>query len=409
MPIPPPSRRPTRRNEEDATAERMTRRGLASLLGLATLFGRKRAQAAEASWVDPRTGHRIVRLSDTPDLYSLYFHQNGFTRAGDAVVLYDHHDVWLLDIASGRQRSLYHWDEPAARPASLVVSRRSDTLYLLAAGAIWRFALPRGERQRIATLPPEWSAISSLTVNADETLLAGNYTEGVRQIEAATPRRGWIAAAEQRHLASLIFTVRITTGATEVIHRDVQWLDHPQFSPSDPALLSFNRQIPPISAEDNTLLMRADGSAPRPVLRRTEHGEALIHNFFSPSGREVWYDLQSPWGRRFFIGTSAIDGSRDLRYPIDTAHWCYHYNLSPDESLIAGDGNPQFPDGKWLYLFRRQADHVVPERLVDLSRHDYALEPNVQFSPNGKWVLFRANFESAPHAYMVEVQRSAGN
>jgi len=30
-------------------------------------------------WVDPDTGHRIVRLSVEPGTLSLYFHQNAFT------------------------------------------------------------------------------------------------------------------------------------------------------------------------------------------------------------------------------------------------------------------------------------------------------------------------------------------
>ena len=28
-----------------------------------------------------------------------------------------------------------------------------------------------------------------------------------------------------------------------------------------------------------------------------------------------------------------------------------------------------------------------------MKHHDYKLEPNVHFSPDGKWIIFRANFE----------------
>src|SRR5262245_52106021 len=38
-------------------------------------------------WIDPETGHRILRLSRVPGGgQSLYFHQNGFTVAGDKVI-----------------------------------------------------------------------------------------------------------------------------------------------------------------------------------------------------------------------------------------------------------------------------------------------------------------------------------
>jgi hypothetical protein len=30
-------------------------------------------------WIDPDTGHRVIRLSDEPGSQSLYFHQNGYT------------------------------------------------------------------------------------------------------------------------------------------------------------------------------------------------------------------------------------------------------------------------------------------------------------------------------------------
>ena len=46
------------------------------------------------------------------------------------------------------------------------------------------------------------------------------------------------------------------------------------------------------------------------------------------------------------------------------------------------------------------------EKLVDLSRHDYDLEPNVTFTPDGQWVVFRSNMHGASHVYAVEVARS---
>jgi oligogalacturonide lyase len=46
------------------------------------------------------------------------------------------------------------------------------------------------------------------------------------------------------------------------------------------------------------------------------------------------------------------------------------------------------------------------ERLVDLSRHNYSLEPNVTFTPDGKWVVFRSNMHGPTHVYAVEIARS---
>ena len=43
--------------------------------------------AADTDWIDPDTGHRVVRLSNEPGTLSLYFHQNAFTPQGDALIV----------------------------------------------------------------------------------------------------------------------------------------------------------------------------------------------------------------------------------------------------------------------------------------------------------------------------------
>jgi oligogalacturonide lyase len=46
------------------------------------------------------------------------------------------------------------------------------------------------------------------------------------------------------------------------------------------------------------------------------------------------------------------------------------------------------------------------EKLADLSRHDYRLEPNVTFTLDGKWIVFRSNMHGSTHVYAVEVAKS---
>src|SRR4051812_3600703 len=38
-------------------------------------------------WIDPATGHRVVRLSKEPGSASLYFHQNAYTPQGDKLII----------------------------------------------------------------------------------------------------------------------------------------------------------------------------------------------------------------------------------------------------------------------------------------------------------------------------------
>ena len=44
---------------------------------------------------------------------------------------------------------------------------------------------------------------------------------------------------------------------------------------------------------------------------------------------------------------------------------------------------------------------------VDGNQVRYRLEPNMTFTPDGKWVVFRGNFEGATHIYAVEVAKPA--
>jgi len=97
--------------------------------------------------------------------------------------------------------------------------------------------------------------------------------------------------------------------------------------------------------------------------------------------------------------------------------------------LFAGDGGG--PDsvaapgnGQWIYLFRPEMmpdrtdgnlanakDLVRPgvfkaEKLVNLARHNYGLEPNVTFTPDGKWLVFRSNMFGPTFVFAVELQKA---
>lgn len=78
------------------------------------------------------------------------------------------------------------------------------------------------------------------------------------------------------------------------------------------------------------------------------------------------------------------------------------------------------PDGEWIYLFHPQLikdtgiagkDLIRPgvfqaEKLVNMSRHKYHLEPNVSFTPDQKWVIFRANMFGPSYVFAVEVAKA---
>ena len=78
-------------------------------------------------------------------------------------------------------------------------------------------------------------------------------------------------------------------------------------------------------------------------------------------------------------------------------------------------------DGRWIYLFRPEAitfqgefnqkDFVQPgvfraEKLVNMAKHNYRLEPNVSFTPDQKWVVFRSNMFGDTYVFGVEVAKA---
>ena len=46
------------------------------------------------------------------------------------------------------------------------------------------------------------------------------------------------------------------------------------------------------------------------------------------------------------------------------------------------------------------------ERLVNMSKHEYRLEPNVSFTPDQQWVVFRSNMFGATYVFAVEVAKA---
>lgn len=139
--------------------------------------------------------------------------------------------------------------------------------------------------------------------------------------------------------------------------------------------------------------------------------EIAGHEWFSPDGSIIYYDLQLPRGKTFYVGGTNLASGKEIKYQLQRNEWSVHYNISPDEKLFAGDGGDpgavaKAPDGQWIYLFTPAGDHFTAEKLVNMKHHQYKLEPNVHFSPDQQWIIFRANFEGTEESYAVEIKPS---
>jgi oligogalacturonide lyase len=385
-----------------------------------------------STWIDPDTGHRVVRLTNEPNSASVYFNQNGYTASRKRLVYTTPDGISALDLESKQARQVV-----SGRVRLIEAGRKNERVYYVREGAAWWTDVDSGQSHRIGALPPRGSLS---TVNADESLLAGVYIEGTQgqdygggrsrpegQVHALDQPPNKAQMMEERWAARLpvaMFTLRIDTGEVKVIHRSNDWLGHLLFSPADPGLLMFCHEGPWHKVE-RIWTIRSDGTNLTKIHTRTMAMEIFGHEFWGADGRTIWYDLQTPRGEDFWVaGYNVATGARTW-YRLERNEWSIHFNVSRDGGLFCGDGGDpgqvaHAPDGEWIYLFRPRRienagiagqDLIQPgvfraEKLVNMAKHRYRLEPNVGFTPDSKWVVFRSNMFGPTYVFAVEVERS---
>ncbi len=410
----------------------MMRTLTAVLIALAWSGFRPLAAEVPAEWIEPATGHRVIRLSRVPGTKSLYFHQNAYSAAGDKMVITSRDGIAVVNLETREIEPLVK-----ERAGQIVVGKTTRQVFYTRDNVVYATHLDTHATREIGKLPPEMRRGSGLAVNADETLLAGSYVEGAPgSSRAAAPNEGQNAPSgrparglepsrrderpasrsrglEGRWAARLpmqLFTINIQSGELKTFHPSSDWLNHVQFSPADPALIMFCHEGP-WHKVDRIWTIRTDGTSLRKIHTRAMDMEIAGHEFFSPDGKIIWYDLQTPRSRAFWLAGHVLATREMIKYKVEREHWSVHYNVSPDGKLFAGDGGgPRSVaapgNGQWIYLFTPGNGALQAERLVDLTKHDYELEPNVTFTPDGQWIVFQSNLHGPSHVYAVEVKRS---
>lgn len=445
---------------------------LASLM-FAPLAGRAQVKELPREWIDPDTGHRVVRLSDEPGSASLYFHQNAYTPDGQKLIITTPTGLSTVNL---KTRAIEKVVE--GRVNVIITGKKTGQVYYIKrdpktfTAAVYATDLNTKATREVAKLPPGASVSS---VNADETLLAGTIDEkmaeaiksgsltgspgggqGGGQAAAAGQQAAQGAPAQggprsdgapstgrgdsypgkgemmERRLAERrplqLVTISTQTGEVKTLLKGTDWYNHIQFSPTDPTLLMFCHEGP-WHKVDRTWTIRTDGTKLTKIHTRTINMEIEGHEFFSADGKWIWYDLQTPRSVVFWLAGYNVETGERVWYNLKREEWSVHYNISPDGKLFAGDGGGPTSvaapgNGQWIYLFRPemtpdrtggavanskqliQPGVFKAERLANLAKHDYGLEPNVTFTPDMKWIVFRSNMLGPTHVYAVEVEKA---
>ncbi len=249
-------------------------------------------------------------------------------------------------------------------------------------------------------------------MNADETLLGGALiTKEENDIFKRNPEKSdYFDKIYEAKLERSLITLDVDTKELKNIYSENAWLNHIQFSPTDPDLLMYCHEGP-WHKVDRIWTIDIKTKRNQLMHERTVHREIAGHEFFSPDGKNIWFDLQIPRGETFYLARRSVYSQDTSRYAMKRDEWSIHFTISPDLKTFAGDGGDEgqvahAKDGMWLYHFTLKNDSLISEKLVNMKHHDYDLEPNVHFSPDGKWIIFRANFEGTTQIYAVEIEKT---
>jgi len=413
------------------------------VLLIAAATARAQQQDIPREWVDTDTGHRVIRLSDEPGSASLYFHQNPYTPEGEKLIITTPTGLSAINLKTRAIEKIVE-----GRVSVIIVGRKTGQVYYTKSVrnnnslivTVYATDLNTKVTREIVKLPPGTSVSA---VNADETLLAGIIDDknaaAIKEGRPpgpppasrgdAYPGKGEMMEnrlAERRPLQ--LITISTKTGEVKTLLRGTDWYNHIQFSPTDPTLLMFCHEGP-WHKVDRTWTIRTDGTALTQIHHRTMLMEIEGHEFFGGDGKMIWYDLQTPRSQDFWLAGYNVSSGDRIWYHLQRSEWSVHYNVSRDGTLFAGDGGGPNSvaapgNGQWIYLFRPE---LVPDRtdgqlanskelirpavfkaekLVNLSKHNYSLEPNVTFTPDLKWIVFRSNMFGPTHVFAVEIEKA---
>jgi hypothetical protein len=208
-------------------------------------------------WIEPATGHKVVRLSREPGTASLYFHQNPYSADGKKLVVTTPSGISAIHLETREIEPVVN-----GRAGVLVTGRKTGNIYFIRDGAVHAADLDTKASREIAKIPFGGQG-GNIAVNADETFLFGLATdpEGKptpREVPPAAQgdrlARRWSAGTPM-----VLYTVDLKSGEVKRIHSSNDWLNHLQLSPADPNQVMFCHEGP-WHFVDRIWLIRADGA-----------------------------------------------------------------------------------------------------------------------------------------------------
>ena len=378
-----------------------------------------------SEWIDKDTHHKIVRLTrnDRNNL-CFYFHNNPFV--GDYMVYYSSSfaptntsgeetynmtskdkQIYLLNLKTLKSERISN--HPTPMKGEIVFAPRKEVYYQVD-DSIFRVSTDTKKETLFYVFPSDFRG-DITSINADGTLLGGTKScDEEKELMKKYPKKhDYFGRMFEAKFPRTLFTINIKNKELSKVFSDSAWLNHVQFSPTDPAKLMFCHEGP-WHKVDRIWTIDVNSKAVTLIHKRTMPMEIAGHEWFGASGKTIWFDLQQPRGQTFYIGGVDLNTNKERKYQLKRDEWSVHFTSSKDEKSFAGDGGDtgsvaKARNGMWINFFTPSSDTMVTEHLVNMHNHKYRLEPNVHFSPDGKWIIFRANFEGKEDIYAVEIKK----
>ncbi len=410
------------------------------------------------TWVDKDTGHRIIRLTSQPGSLSFYFNVNPFSPDGKLMAYTAPHGIYVLNLTTLKTRLLV--PNPPLPPGmannrmvhfmygvhAIVVGHKTPSVFYTEfdpathTSTLYKANMYTGKITKLVHLKRGESII---TINANETLGAGTMEVGplkpgarpgyfMKHHPGITQRQAKGEMMERRlasHQPMILYTVDLQPGPDQgkmkVLLHSTAWLNHLLFSPTDPNLLMYCHEG--LWWKVNRIwTIRTDGTHNMLIHKRTMAKEIAGHEFWGLDGETIWYDWQYPKSEVFFLASYNLQTHERVAYHLSRNAWGIHFNVNQGATLMADDGGDSgqvahAKNGEWIELLRPkmiplghalnspsywQPGVLHAEHLVNMAHHNYRLEPNVHFSPNGKMIIFRSNMFGPSYVFGVDIAKA---
>ncbi|HEX9152462.1 MAG TPA: oligogalacturonate lyase family protein, partial [Flavobacterium sp.] len=251
-------------------------------------------------WIDSETGHKVEKLIDRKgDNKSFYFHNNPFLRTKDKkgwlMVFYgstsNGSQLFTIDL---KTKNITQITTKSGEKSGEIVGTKTRKVYYRIKDSIFSTHIDTHKTTFVFKFPADKMG-SIATLNADETMLGGviSSTEEQEIMKKYPEKKDFFDRIYDAKLKRTLVAIDVANGGLKELFSENAWLNHEQFSPTDSKLLMYCHEGP-WHKVDRIWNINTDAKKQRLIHNRTVEREIAGHEFFSPDGKTIWFDLQIP-------------------------------------------------------------------------------------------------------------------